>query len=184
MGARILMRLDQKYFVPFVIVCTLIGALLIGVSTYYFQKNKENQFLERVQQTRSLETYKLPLEFSGDSLQVSQFKSKYTILNFWASWSDFSSQMHESLSELSQKNPGQITVIAASVRDGIEQVDDYRKKTNYPFKFVEGTPLYDSLKIPGVPANIIFDSRKRVIDVQVGYQDSLQVRRALTGLKD
>lgn len=178
------MRLDQKYFVPFIIICTLLGALLIAVSTYYFQKNKENQFLQRVQQTKSLETYKLPLEFSGDSIQVSQFKSKYVVLNFWASWSDFSSQMHESLSELNRKYPGSITVIAASVRDGIGQVDEYRSKTDYPFKFVEGTPLYDSLKIPGVPANIIFDSWKKVIDVQVGYQDSLQVRKALSELED
>mgnify|MGYP006425782967 FL=1 len=177
------MRLDQKYFIPFILVCTLLGAILITISTYYFQKNKENKFLKRIQQTESLDRYKLPLEFSDDSLQISQFKDKYVVLNFWASWSDFSSQMHVSLNELSQKYPDKLAIIAASVRDGKEQVDEYRRNNNFSFQFVEGTALYDSLEIPGVPANIIFNPNSQVIDVQVGYQDSLQVSEALRGLR-
>jgi len=169
------LQLKQKHFVPFIVVCCLLAALGIAAFTYYYRISKEHSFKERVTKYKDLKYEKMSLEFSEDSVSIHDFNEEYIVLNFWASWSNFAKKVHNQLHNWQQRNPGSVRVIAASVRNGDVQVQEYKKSHKYPFVYVEGSELYNELEVPGVPSTIIFNSYHEVVDIVIGYKDSLGV---------
>lgn len=151
----------------------MVAAVSIVVLSVFNQSNKEQTFKENVIKSDSLLIYPLVFENSSDTTQIKNFAGQYVILNFWATWSDYSKNMHKRLAAINLTTSVEVIIIAASVRDADSQVKKHLNENTYPFHYVEGTGLYDKLSVPGVPSNIIIGPEGEILDVQVGYDDAL-----------
>lgn len=168
------MKLDQKYFVPFLAVAAILTAILITFFTISSQKGQRQVFRDFVMQQDTLRYEKMPLLNEEDSLSVSDFKGKFVILDFWATWSNFSEDVHFQISELARQHADTLQVIAGVVEDRQEKIDAYIERHDYPFLFVEGTTVFNKYDIPGMPTEIVYNPEGEIIDVFFGYPDSTQ----------
>lgn len=166
------MKLDQKYFVPFLAVMAIITALLITFFTISSQKGQRQSFRETISRQDSLKSERMPELISTDSLAVNSFNNKFVILDFWATWSNFSEDNHRVLAELVREYPDTLRVIAAVVQDQEEKVDSYINRNKFPFHYVNGTTVFNKYGIPGMPTEIIYDPEGKIIDVVFGLPDS------------
>ena len=178
------MKLDQKYFIPFLAVVAIATALLITFFTISSQKGQREVFKNYILQQDSLRTEKMPILGSDDSLAVTSFRNKFVVLDFWATWSNFSEDAHYQLSDLVRKYPNTLTVIAAVVKDQQKKIDDYIERHVFPFHYANGTVVFNKYDIPGMPTEIIYNPEGKIIDVLFGYSDSTQYDRLRTLLKN
>ncbi len=178
------MKLDQKYFVPFLAIAAVITALLITFFTISSQKGQRQVFRSYIMQQDSLRFEKMPVLYESDSLSVSDLKGKFVILDFWATWSNFSEDVHLQISELVKQHPDTLKVIAAVVEDRQEKIDEYIKRHDFPFHFVEGTAIFNKYGVPGMPTEIIYNPEGDIMDVFFGYSDSTQYDSLRTLIKN
>lgn len=171
------MKLDQKYFVPFLAVVAVATALLITFFTISSQQGQREAFREAITRQDTLRTEHMPLWQSEDSLAVSAIPEKYVVLDFWATWSNFSEEVHRELAALAEEHPQRIEIIAAVVQDQPEKINAYIERHNFPFRFVQGTEVFNKYSVPGMPTDIVFDPEGKVVDVLFGYPDSTQFDR-------
>lgn len=177
------MKLDQKYFVPFLAVMAIVTALLITFFTVSSQKGQRRSFRNAITEQDSLSSEKMPVLNSIDSLSVSSFPDKFVILDFWATWSNFSEDVHVQLGELVREYSDTLEVIAAVVQDQQEKIDSYISRHEFPFHYVSGTTVFNKYNIPGLPTEIIYSPGGHIIDVFFGYPDSTQYDNLRTLLK-
>jgi len=171
------MKLDQKYFVPFLAVVAIATALLITFFTVSSQQGQREAFREAIMQQDSLRNEIMPGLGSSDSLSVSSISDKFVVLDFWATWSNFSLEVHRELSQLVQDYPGEIEIIAAVVKDQPEKITSYLERHNFPFRFVNGTRVFNKYQVPGMPTEIIYSPEGVIQDVYFGYSDTTQFNR-------
>lgn len=177
------MKLDQKYFVPFLAVTAIATALLITFFTISSQKGQRQSFRNAITTQDSLRSEKMQSLNHDDSLSVSTFPDKFVVLDFWSTWSNFSEDVHKQLSDLKREYPDTLEVIAAVVQDQPSKIDAYINRHKFSFHFVNGTEVFNKYDIPGMPTEIIYDSKGNIIDVFFGYSDSTHFERLRTLLK-
>ena len=122
----------------------------------------------------------------GDSLQGSQFKGNFVIIDFWSTWSDPSIESHTELWNLINEHSEMFVVIAAGVRDADVTILEYATEQSYPFYYVQGTEAFQKLKVPGVPSQAIFMPSGSLLQLRVGYkspQDYDVLRSAIAAYK-
>lgn len=170
------MRIDPKYFVTFLAVTAVLGALLITFFTVSSQQGRRQDFKRMVLQQDSLRTEKMPLlNESGeevDSLSVAGLQGSYVVLDFWASWSDFSEGAHRELEKLVYNHPHKLKVIAAVVQDQQDKVADYIQRNRFPFEFVNGTRVFNKYTVPGIPTQLVYNPQGELTKVWFGFADS------------
>ncbi|MDX1586545.1 MAG: TlpA disulfide reductase family protein [Balneolaceae bacterium] len=166
------MKLDQKYFVPFLAVAAILTALLITFFTISSQKGQRQVFREFIMQQDTLRLEEMPLLNEEDSLAVSDLTGKYVILDFWATWSNFSEDVHFQISDMVKQHSDTLAVIAAVVEDRQEKIDSYIERHDFPFRYVDGTAVFNKYDIPGMPTEIVYRPDGSIMDVYFGYSDS------------
>lgn len=160
------MRLDPKYFNLFLGVCAAVTLVVIIISTIYYASKQQQTFRQEISEA-DLSKWTMYNYASGDSLTVDQFRGSPVVIHFWSTWSDMSMDLNEILSRLKSEQPD-IVVIAASSRDGDEQVIEYMRDHSHDFVYVNGTDLYQGLKVPGVPSQIFVGRDGEIRDHLVG----------------
>lgn len=160
------MKLDNKYFYPFIAICGVLTLIAIIFGSIQYSDKQEMRFRENL---RSLETEQLsfPEINLEDSVRVSSFRGDPVLIHFWATWSGKSLQLQDWFFELHPEYPG-MTVISAAIRDDQQMVQTYIEEHDYPWKWVVGTELYQSLRVPGVPSVIVLDRRGELVDIVIG----------------
>lgn len=166
------MRLDPKHFNKFMAVLAVAALALIAYATFSYRTGQEQQFRKRVAASDSLYHAKFPLLFSEDTVRVSRYSDRIVVLDFWASWSDFSSSSHRELMRARRDFGDSITVIAAAVKDVADEVEQYRRRHDYPFVYADGTTVYNRFNVPGLPTQIIFRPGGKIARIFIGYSDS------------
>lgn len=175
------MRIDPKYFNKFIAVVGVAAALLIVFFTISNQHSREQAFRDAVYSADSLRYEWLPRFSQPDSLQLKQYEGRFVVLNFWSTWSPPSQDALRDLSNLKQQYDSTLVVVAAAAKDTRDDVMKFRREHSFPFVFVDGTALFNDLLAPGVPSQIIFDPKGRIMAIETGYKgseqlDSLSVR--------
>lgn len=173
------MKLDQKYFIPFLAVMAVVTALLIAFFTASSQKGQREAFRQAIMQQDSLRNEYMPYIDNGDSLSVSTLtgQDKYIVLDFWATWSNFSVDVHRELAELVRAYPDRLEVVAAVVKDQPDKITTYLDRHQFPFRFVHGTGVFNKYGVPGMPTEIIYNPQGAIVDVYFGYSDTTQYNR-------
>ncbi|MBN2733036.1 MAG: TlpA family protein disulfide reductase [Balneolaceae bacterium] len=171
------MKLDEKYFVPFIAIVAVVAALIIVFFTVSNRQGREEAFKESIAEQDSLRYHRMPvLNSTTDSLSISSFSDQFVILDFWASWTEsFSRQSHRQLANLKEQYPGKVEIIAAVVRDKPEKTQEYINRYDYPFHFVEGTAVFNGFNVPGVPTQLVYRPNGKLSSVFTGYADSTRM---------
>lgn len=170
------MKLDEKYFVPFIAIVAAVTALIIAFFTVSNRQGREEAFKESMAAQDSLRYQSMPVLNSTDSLSISSFSDQFVILDFWASWTEsFSRQSHRQLADLKEQYPDQIEIIAAVVQDKPENIQEYINRYNYPFHYVEGTVVFNGFNVPGVPTQLIYRPDGTLSSIFTGYADSTRM---------
>lgn len=170
------MRIDPKYFNVFIGIIAIISVLAILYSTIRYSQNQVQNFEENLSDVR-LDTLSFKSYSSPDSLRLSDFSNEPLIIHFWSTWSTKSMDVNQFLHRYKTDNQ-HITVIAAVVRDDEEMVRDYIRSHIYSFLYVEGTEFYQSLLVPGMPAQILIGKGNTLYETHIG-DDTLILERQL-----
>lgn len=163
------MRLKQKHFVPFMIIGAILTMIVIVFSSFHFKDKQQKLFRTSLAESDSLMSMNLNFVGKDGSVQVASFRGNKTVVVFWASWSEKSDAMLKELQEIQQENKS-FAVLSALVKDAEESLPEEKM---YPdFTYVDGTQLYNHLKVPGIPSYILLDAKGDVLHTQVGYKES------------
>ena len=167
------MKLDEKYFVPFLAVVAIGAALLILFFTVNNQQGREQRFKEHLAEQDSIKYQPMPIINSQDSLGVTSFPDQYVVVDFWATWTEsFSLGAHEQLKELKQNFPDNVEVLAAVVEDKSSNIEEYINRYEFPFRYVDGTHVFNKFGVPGVPTQLVYRPGGKLQAVFTGYADS------------
>jgi|AntRauTorcE11898_2_1112593.scaffolds.fasta_scaffold04507_2 thiol-disulfide isomerase/thioredoxin len=165
------MRLDQKYFVPFLLICAALTAVVIFLSSLNYASNQRETFRAEIEETK-LSEWDLYQYETGDSLSISQFEGSPVIVHFWSTWSDLSLELNSVMDGLQSEFPDLIIVAAAS-RDAAQLVEEHIQTTDFDFVYLNGTPLYQDLKVPGLPSQLFINRNGIIVDQHVGKDAEL-----------
>jgi thiol-disulfide isomerase/thioredoxin len=168
------MRLDPKYFNTFLFIVAIIAALLIAFFTLSNRSDERSDFSERIRTQDSLKTVWWPRVEQDDSLRISDLKGQIVVLDFWSNWSDVSTKSHKKLADIKSQYPNSLEIIAAAVGLQKEEVVSYMQKNKFPFYFAAGSQHFSSFNVPGLPAQIIYDTQGDIRHVFLGYPDESQ----------
>ena len=174
------MRLDPKYFNLFIAICALLTLLVIVFGTISYSNKQESEFRKSMADVRidtlSFSTYAHP----SDSLFADDFKGSPTLIQFWSTWSGKSLSVNRYLENNHSDFP-ELTIIAAAVRDSDELILEHINSRSNKFLYVDGTPFFQSLLVPGIPSQILIDRDGKYFDAQVG-DDTTALREKLNRL--
>lgn len=160
------MRLEQKYFIPFIAVCGLLTLIVIIYGTISYSGKQKVEFRENIASVK-IDSVSFDLFSLEERLVMEELHDNPVIIHFWTTWSDRSLEVNQFLDRYKRDNP-ELIVVAAIVRDGDEQVQEYLDQQNHDFIVVQGTALFQSLLIPGVPSQILVRRDGTLFDTQVG----------------
>jgi hypothetical protein len=170
------MKLDEKYFVPFLAITAIGTAIVITFFTISNRESKQQTFQKQMAAQDSLQTAKMPLIAGHDSLSVSSFPDKFVVLDFWATWTaSFSRRAHSQLTDLKMQYPGSLEIMAAVVQDKAGDIDEYMSRHEFPFHYVEGTQVFNSYRVPGVPTQLVYKPGGRLHSIFTGSADSTRM---------
>lgn len=170
------MQLDNKYFVPFVIIVAVVSAILLAFFTIYVRQERHQKFMQHVAEQDSIKFAPMPVLDGGDSLSVQSFKGRYVVLDFWATWTAaFSKKAHKQLAGLMAKFPQKLEVIAAVVQDKPRKVKNYINQFDYPFHYVKGTAVFEKFDLPGVPTQLVYSPDGQLISIFTGRSDAARL---------
>ncbi|MDZ7715445.1 MAG: TlpA disulfide reductase family protein [Balneolaceae bacterium] len=168
------MKLDPKYFIPFLAIVAIATALIITFFTISSQKGQRQAFERAIMQQDSLKMEQMKLLNADSTISVKQFEGKFVLLDFWATWSNFSEGAHVQVAEILKLHPDTLHIIAAVVEDKGEKVISYIERNKFPFDFVNGTRVFNQYQVPGLPTQLLYNPSGEIIDVYFGSADSTQ----------
>ncbi len=162
------MRINPKYFNLFIGICAVLTIIIIFYSTVRYSKNQVRNF-ERTIAEYNFHDESFRSFSESDSLQLKRYldEPRPLIIHFFSTWSGRSLEINSFLEEFTSEHP-ELRVIAATVRDSDEHIESYIMEHNFNFHFVEGTEFYQSMKVPGMPTQIMFNSDGTLFSSHVG----------------
>lgn len=161
------MRLDPKYFNLFILVLAFLTVMVIIYGTISYTQNQARDFRETVLEvpldTLAFDTY----EYGDEIVQLTELSGSPVVIQFWSTWSGKSLAVNAFLNEYKESHP-ELIVLAAAVRDDESLIIGHIQKEGRDFIYVEGTPFFQDLLVPGVPSQIFIDKEGKLFDTQVG----------------
>ena len=145
------------------VIVGVVAVITIAVTSYLYLGKQEQRFLDRLDDTSFQEFVFKNTE--GDTVQI--HPEETTVLLFWATWSDRSLDALYDLYRWHEENPG-YAVIAAYVKDAPEFAREHDREGRDRYRLLDGTPVYQDLRIPGVPTTIIVDEQGMVTGTEIG----------------
>lgn len=160
------MKLDQKYFAPFIGIGAIITMLFIVYASFNFKSEQEQNFRSNTTYYSELLTEAHPYINHSDSLRLAELTGKRVIVLFWSSWSERSAEIMSEF-DIFVRNE-KYEVVGAVVKDATETAEILIP--NHDFIYIDGTKLFNELKVPGIPSYFVLDERGDFVDSFVGYQ--------------
>ena len=126
---------------------------------------------------------------TADSLGLEDFRGKYVVLNFWATWCFPCREEMPSLDRLSaeQEPFGDLVVLALSSRESVDTVQTFLRDYDYRFPIavdVEGE-ISTKYGVRGLPTTYLISPDGRVIGGKAGAfeWDSADIQSGLAALR-
>lgn len=162
------MKLDQKYFIPFMLVVAIATMFVIVYSSFSFQQQQRERFTEFTLGYDSLLTKNHPYINQPDSVRLEDFSGSPILLVFWATWSEKSANLLDEIDLLSKDIPD-LKIVAALVKDVTEGAEE--ATLNHDFIYIDGTILFNEIRVPGIPSYVLLDERGTLISTHIGYKE-------------
>lgn len=164
------MRLDPKFFNLFIAICAAITLVAIIFFTVRYSQKQVHDFRENMEAVQ-LDTLSFKSYTDPDSLRLSDLSGNPVVIQFWSTWSGKSQATNRFLNNYHQNNPN-LQIIAAVVRDDESLIKEYILNHTFPFRFVEGTALYQTVFVPGIPSQILIKPNGELFDTHIGDDTS------------
>lgn len=166
------MKIDPKYFNLFAVIVAVFAMIAIIYFTISYAGNQRVEFEMSLGSGAELYNEWFVRIDGSDSLRAVDFKENIVIIDFWATWSEPSLESRNALMDVINAYPDSLrpVVIAAAVRDADETILQYLSISDHGFINVRGTELFQKMKVPGVPTQVIFAPGGRLIESRVGYK--------------
>lgn len=161
------MKLDQKYFIPFMVTVAIFTMVFIVFTSFNFKQQQQERFTEFTLAYDSLLTKNHPFINQNDSLKLGDLSGKQILLVFWSSWSDKSAKLLDEIESISQNNT-ELIVVAALVKDATDSAEEAILEHDY--LYIDGTILFNAIRVPGIPSYLLLDGNGELISTHVGYQ--------------
>ncbi len=174
------MRLDPKYFVPFLLIIAVFCTLLIVYFNFRHINKQETRFAERVGDGTEFWHFSYP-EYGTDEGTVTPSEltgttdEVFTAILFWASWSGRGEQALIRLNGIAEES-GNLTIIAAAVRDNQRYIREFREANPMDVIYVNGTEIYQEKRLTGLPSLLLFDTEGTLISGTFGFSGEEQMR--------
>jgi hypothetical protein len=168
------MKLEQKYFLPFVAVITIFLLFVIAVYTFDYSEKQQASFMQKVQEKGILDTLHIVTIDSRRFILSDSMRKPATVLVFWAGWSEKSISF---LKTVVENNPdtARFEVIGLLVKDHPAEVQAIMHEIP-GVTWAMGTAHYGSLLVPGVPSAISWQGGGKPVKAISGNNpDSVKV---------
>ncbi|GAB5409314.1 MAG: hypothetical protein BalsKO_16790 [Balneolaceae bacterium] len=162
------MKLDQKYFIPFMVIVALFTMVFIVLTSFNFQQQQQERFTEFTLGYDSLLTKNHPYINKPDSVRLGDLSGSPVLLVFWSTWSEKSRDLFEEIDLLSKDIPN-LKVVAALVKDVTDSAEEATLK--YDFLYIDGTILFNEIRAPGIPSYVLLDEQGVLLSTNVGYKE-------------
>lgn len=170
------MKIDPKYFNLFAVIVALFAMISITYFTISYAGNQRADFEITLGSGADLYNEWFVRIDGSDSLRAVDFKDRIVIIDFWATWSEPSLESRNELIKLITAYPDSIrpVVLAAAVRDADETIAAFTSTLDVGFINVRGTEMFQQMKVPGVPTQIIFAPGGRIIESRIGFKGDFE----------
>lgn len=166
------MKIDPKYFNLFAVIVAVFAMIAITYFTISYAGNQRAEFESTLGSGADLYNGWFIHVNGTDSLRAVDFRDRMVIIDFWSTWSDPSLRSQDNLREILAAYPDSIrpVVIAASVRDADETVIEHASMSDAGFLYVRGTEVFQKMRVPGVPTQVVFGPNGRLIQSRIGFK--------------
>lgn len=150
-------------------------------------KTKEESKIQVENQTISKEIANKSLyeDLEGNSIQLSDYKGKRIVLNFWATWCVPCIKEMPSMLKLQEilENENYIFLLASD--EPVEKIQKFIAKTNFKFNFIKFTGSLTQQHIYALPTTFVYNENGNKVDEIVGAVewDSEEIIEKLKNIK-
>ncbi|MBN8651992.1 MAG: TlpA family protein disulfide reductase [Cytophagales bacterium] len=109
-------------------------------------------------------------DLAGNAVDVSQFKDKTVLVNFWATWCKPCLQEMPSLAATQNRFKDQPIVFLFASNETTEQINRFKNKQKFEFNYLHLGNL-EALKIQALPTTFIFDQTGELKFSEIGFRD-------------
>lgn len=130
--------------------------------------NKEKQSLKESMLKESVESISLR-DTAGKTVQLSDFKGKIVVLDFWATWCKPCIQSFPAMQQVMQQHPEVVFLFIATFEtgDALQKVKLFSREKQYPFHYLMDEPLktgsnfkaFTHFRVPSVPYKVVLDRK-------------------------
>lgn len=170
------MRLNQKYFYPFLAAAAVMFAIWAVYASFDFKQQTRLNFDKDVAQRDSLLSYSyVQIQDSTNIQPLALIKNqqKPLVMVFCASWSENAYRM---LDYLSSQHVNDLLIIAAYVKDTRTDALNMSNQLNAKIISIDAMDLYNQLRAPGIPTAIFYDQNGVFIGSVVGFREEQTLR--------
>lgn len=149
------------------------AAVVVGVFSYRHSQGSRLG-LAAAKQHRQAPDFTLPL-IDGGQLQLSSYRGKVVLLDFWATWCVPCREETPHFVELQQKYGGQgLQIIGVSMDDSIEPIRSFYRQFHINYPVVMGTADVGAAYggVLGLPIAFLIDREGRIFSKHMGATDA------------
>lgn len=120
-------------------------------------------------------------DLNGNLVSLNEFRGKYVLLNFWATWCPPCQQEMPDIQRFSDNHEDELVVLAVNLNEETNTVKDFISKNNYTFPVLLDSygQVGNSYKISSIPASYFIDKEGRITKKHVGSMTYLQMENYL-----
>lgn len=109
-------------------------------------------------------------DLSGNAVDVSQYKGKAVLVNFWATWCKPCLQEMPSLAVAQNQFKDQPIVFMFASNETLEQINRFKNKQKFEFNYLH-LGNQEALNIQALPTTFIFDKTGELKFSEIGFRD-------------
>jgi len=142
------------------VVFVVVFALFFGCK----DSGKNN----KIKKIETLENLSNVVDLSGEPVDMSIYKGKKVLVNFWATWcAPCKKEMPDLLK--AQKILVKENYVFLLISDESQgRISEFKKKTGYDFTFLKSTKPINSLGIYALPTTFIYNEKGEKVDKIIG----------------
>lgn len=138
----------------------LVTAILGVIGLYFYNKFNVAPVLE----VAKLDV----MDEHSSNFDIGSLKGKKVIVCFYASWCPACREELELLSKIKVQKLNDVEILTIT-DEGIEKLNDFKQKKQYPFTFLTLKTPFGSIDINSIPVTYLLNTKGQIVYNKLGY---------------